>query len=141
MDLDPRVRTALDELASLAPLALLTLGVPGTQRQKIGRLGIASWFAEVRLVNHVETLSKTAALASILATPGWRPHHVVAVGDSVRSDVRAGNENGCRTVLIESGGERSHEIPSGPEERPWRTCSHVAEVPALLREDAGRLPG
>ena len=41
MELDDDVESALDELATLAPLALLTTGHPATQRKKVERLGIA----------------------------------------------------------------------------------------------------
>jgi putative hydrolase of the HAD superfamily len=130
LDLDLRVELALDELAALAPLALFTFGVPATQRLKVERLGIAARFVTLRYVDKERGEDKTQGLAEVLAGTGWAPERVVVVGDSLLGDIAAGLAHGCRTVWVDAGGERSHDVADGV--RPWRTVAHVVEVAGLL---------
>jgi FMN phosphatase YigB (HAD superfamily) len=134
MRLDDDVAAALDELAVLAPLALLTSGHPDTQRRKVDRLGIAARFAECRFVDFRDPGGKTAALGEMLRARGWSPPRTMMVGDRPDGDVRAGNRVGCLTVLVRrEGGEYSRVPASSPDDRPWRTVGHVREVADLVR--------
>jgi len=137
LELDDDARAALDALGALAPLALLTLGDPATQRAKIERLGIAPRFVDLRVVPRDGHRTKVHELADLLAKTGWDPARVAVVGDSLASDVAAGNANGCRTVRVRGGGEWAHEEPRGPHEVPWRTCGRLAQVPELLASGPG----
>ena len=132
LKVDPRVETALVELAEHAPLALLTLGVPRTQQQKIRRLGIEPWFAVIRYLDYTLGHDKAAALRALLAELDWEARRVVVIGDSVKTDIHAANTNGCLSILVNSGGERSCEQPSADTEHPWHICGHVSDVPSLL---------
>jgi putative hydrolase of the HAD superfamily len=133
MTLEPSVDRALDELAETAPLALFTLGHVATQRRKVERLGLARRFVDVRYVDFRGKDGKTEALASILVDRGWTPSRVVVCGDRPDGDVRSGNRNGCLTVLVRrDGGEFAAVAPASPDDVPWRTIAHVAELPALL---------
>lgn len=131
LDLDPRVARALDRLALFAPLALLTLGVPRTQRRKLEELGIDGRFVDREFVDLFGGGTKTAGLARLLDRHGWRAERVVVVGDSLAGDVAAAVANGCPGVLVRAGGERAHDVaPEGV--RPWAAVDHVDELPALL---------
>jgi FMN phosphatase YigB (HAD superfamily) len=134
MTLDADVESALDALRDIAPLALFTMGHVETQRKKLERLGIASRFVDVRLVDFRAPDGKTAALRGILADRGWTAARVVVCGDRPDGDVRAGNVNGCLTVLVRRGdGEFANVAPASKDDVPWRTIAGVAELPALLR--------
>ncbi len=134
MDLDPRVAAALDELSAVAPLVLFTLGHPRTQRWKAERLGLAARFADLRFIDSRSAAGKTETLASILADHRWDASRVVVAGDRRDGDVRAANRNGCVSVLVRAEGtEFANVAAASPEDVPWRTIAHVAELPALLR--------
>jgi FMN phosphatase YigB (HAD superfamily) len=134
MTLEPDVARALDELAAIAPLALYTMGDVMTQHAKVGRLGVAPRFAEVRYVPVHAPGGKTAALSELIAHFAWTPSRVVVCGDRPDADVRAGNRNGCLTVLLRrDGSEFAGVAPESQDDLPWRTIAHVAELPALLR--------
>ena len=131
LDLSPRVERALDELGALAPLALLTYGVPPVQRAKVERLGIGDRFTEQVFVDHDRGESKSDLLAHLLRSQGWDSARVVVVGDSLSSDIAAACDNGCRGVWVDGGGERAGDLAHA-DVRPWRTVHHVEEVTALL---------
>jgi len=131
LELDPRVASALDELAHLAPLALLTFGIPATQRQKVDRLGIADRFVRSRYVDKDGGEDKRGGLADLLSATGWAASRVVMVGDSLLGDIAAGLAAGCLTVWVDGGGERSSD--AAPGVAPWRTIRHVGELAAVLR--------
>jgi FMN phosphatase YigB (HAD superfamily) len=133
MTLEPDVARALDELAEIAPLALLTMGDVMTQRAKVERLGLASRFAEVRYVPFHATGGKTAALSELIAHFGWKPARVVVCGDRPDADIRAANKNGCRGVLVRRAGGEFAAVATSGDDAPWKTISHVSELPALLR--------
>jgi FMN phosphatase YigB (HAD superfamily) len=136
MRLDEETARALDDLARLAPLALLTSGHPPTQRRKVERLGIAERFVEIRIADFRVPGAKTVALGEILAARGWRAPRVVLCGDRPDGDVRAANRNGCRAVLLRrAGGEMEHVAPQCPDDVPWRTIARFSELPALLRAE------
>lgn len=126
---------ALDELAAMAPLALLTLGIPATQRRKIERLGIAGRFAHVVIVDRDGVATKTDALADLLRTTAWRPSRVVVVGDGPSTDIRAGNVNGCLTVRVRGEGENAAVPAEGPGDVAWREVESIDELPALLESE------
>jgi FMN phosphatase YigB (HAD superfamily) len=133
MTLDAAVDSALDELRRVAPLALVTAGDPGTQRRKAERLGLFARFVDLRFLDHRDRGAKTAALALILAERGWRAARTVVCGDRADGDVRAGNANGCLTVLVRRpGGEFAAVAPSSPDDVPWRILRSVVDLPALL---------
>jgi FMN phosphatase YigB (HAD superfamily) len=133
MDLEPAVAKALDELASIAPLALMTSGHVETQRRKVERLGIRGRFVDLRFIDHRLPGGKTEGLASLLATRGWKPARVVVCGDRPDGDVRAANRNGCRAVLVRrEGAEFAAVASSSPDDVPWRTIGRLSELPALL---------
>jgi FMN phosphatase YigB (HAD superfamily) len=133
MALDDDVAAALDALAALAPLALLTAGDPSTQRRKVERLGIASRFVTCRYAG-LQPDPKTRALAELLAERRWDPSRTVVCGDRPDGDVRAANRNGCRAVLVRrEGAEFAAVAPACADDVPWRTIAHVRELPALLR--------
>jgi putative hydrolase of the HAD superfamily len=134
MTLTDDVQRALADLASIAPLVLLTAGNPATQRKKAERLGLASRFAELRFADFRDAGGKTAALASIIADHRWTASRVVMAGDRPDGDVRAGNRNGCLTVLVRRpGAEFANVAPAEPDDVPWRIVRSVSELPALLR--------
>lgn len=139
MRLDDDVAAALDELARIAPLALLTAGDPETQRAKIERLGIGPRFVACRIVDRRGSAGKTEALAELLGELGAARERTLVAGDRPDADVRAANRNGCVAVLVRSeGGEHAGVRPESPDDVPWRTIRHVRELPAVVRE---RFPG
>jgi FMN phosphatase YigB (HAD superfamily) len=133
MTLDPAVDRALDALAAIAPLALLTAGHVATQRRKAERLFLAPRFAEMRFVDHRSPGGKTEGLAALLADRRWKPSRVVVCGDRPDGDIRAANRNGCRGVLVRRDGGEFAAVPTSGDDAPWRTIAGVAELPGLLR--------
>ncbi|MCE9634793.1 MAG: HAD family hydrolase [Planctomycetes bacterium] len=134
MALDDDVAAALDELHTLAPLALLTMGDPSTQRAKSARLGLTRWFCVEEFVAGGAAGGKSDALARLVAGRDWAPSRTVFAGDRPDSDVRAANRVGCRAVLVRRpGAEFSSTRIDTPGDTPWRTISHVRELAALLR--------
>ncbi len=134
--LTPAVAAAFDELAALAPLALLTQGHRPTQQAKIDRLAIASRFECVVIVDGLVADAKVGALERLLHERGWRAEQVVVCGDRPTSDIRAANRNGCRGVLVRrEGSERAGERANSPSDEPWRTLVCVEELPALLQRE------
>lgn len=134
MRLDDDVAAALDELRSIAPLALLTYGDEATQRAKAARLGLAARFTIMEFVTADVTGGKTAALAAIVTRERWRAPNVVFAGDRLDGDVRAANRCGCRGVWVRREGTEFAALrPEGPLDTPWRTIEHVRELPGILR--------
>ena len=133
MALDAAIDAALGVLARVAPLALLTSGHPRTQQGKIDRLGLAPRFETLRIVVHRDAGGKTAALAGLIAERRWDPSRVVVCGDRPDGDVRAGNRNGCLTVLVRrKGAEFANVATASPDDVPWRIVGSVTELPLLL---------
>ncbi len=133
MSLDPSVSRALDELAAVAPLALITMGDVMTQRAKVERLDVARRFAEVRYVSAHAPGGKTAALSELIVHFRWNSSRVVVCGDRPDSDVRAANKNGCVAVLVRRDGAEFASVPASGDDAPWRTIASVAELPGLLK--------
>lgn len=134
MRLDDDVESALDELAALAPLALLTTGHPATQRKKVERLGIADRFVACGFVDFKDAGGKTDALRALIAERVWEPRRTVMCGDRPDGDVLAGNRNGCLSVLVRRAGTEFASVATdSPELTPWQTIGHVRELAALLR--------
>jgi FMN phosphatase YigB (HAD superfamily) len=91
----------------------------------------------LRFVDFRDAGGKTDALRSLLAEQAWDPRRVVMAGDRPDGDVRAGNRNGCLTVLVRrDGGEFACVAPECPDDVPWRTVTHVDELAGVLRERA-----
>lgn len=132
LELDPRVDVALQELSSIAPLALLTQGVERTQRAKIARLGIAGRFEAVVVVTSAERHAKADALRALLGRLGRQPQRVVVVGDRLASDIHAANACGCRGIRVLAG-EGRFDRPTTRLEMPWAEVEHVDQVAGLLR--------
>jgi FMN phosphatase YigB (HAD superfamily) len=139
ISLDEDTAAALDDLATLAPLALLTTGDPPTQRAKAERLGLSRWFAVEEFVGFDAPGGKAEALRRLVAAHGWTPARTVFAGDRPDGDVRAANRAGCLAVLVRREGAEFSEVRAdGPEGVPWRTIGHVRELPALLRAELAR---
>lgn len=132
LEIAPRTTQALDALGGMAPLALLTTGDPPTQRRKIERAGIAHRF-DATVIAPLGGEGKTHALAGLLADRGWDGARVATVGDRMRSDIRAGNANGCVTVLVRSpGAEFAAETPRDAADEPGHVCADLLEAAEWL---------
>jgi FMN phosphatase YigB (HAD superfamily) len=133
LELDARAARALDLMAELAPLALLTTGDEATQRRKVERLGIAARFEEL-VFAPFRGGGKTTMLGELIERRGWRGERAVVVGDRARSDVRAGNAHGCLTVLVRrAGNEFAAETPRDACETPDHVCPDLLAAAELLQ--------
>ena len=131
--LDADVVVALNRLRDLAPLCLLTTGDEATQRAKAEQLGLDAFFTVREFVPLGSAGGKVAALDRLLTKHGWRPGRVVFAGDRLDGDVRAANRCGCVAVWVRrDGAEFAAMRPTSDDDRPWRTISHVRELPPLL---------
>jgi putative hydrolase of the HAD superfamily len=133
----PGVADAVAALAPRVPLVLFTKGRDDEQRAKFARSGLASAFADVRVVAE----KRAEVYAEECARRGIPPDRAWMVGNSPRSDVNPARRAGLRTVLVPHDAPWHRELePLAPEGRhPVLVASSFADVPRLVapgRRDA-----
>lgn len=122
----PGVTEALERLAALAPLVLITKGDLFHQEAKLAASGLGHHFAAVEIVS-----TKTAATyARVFARHGAAPDRCVMAGNSVRSDVLPVIEAGGYAALVPYPIVWAHESAEAPHGHPrFRECATLAELP------------
>lgn len=135
----PGVPEILRGLQDRYRLFLVTAGDPGTQEQKVRRLGLEKEFEEVVYVNTFQGETKEGAFRNLLQRHRLDGADCIAVGDRVDGEIRAGLALGMRTIRLRQG-EYAHLEPCGPEETPDHTLDSIRGLPALIRSlETGQL--
>lgn len=125
---------ALERLATIAPLVLITKGDLFHQESKLAASGLGAFFTGVEIVSE-----KTAdTYARAFARHGVAPEQALMAGNSVRSDVLPALEAGCEAVLIPYPLVWAHEAAQAPHEHPrYRCCGSLGALADWLDSRAG----
>ncbi len=118
----PGVQQALERLAELAPLVLVTKGDMFHQESKLAASGLGSFFADVAVVSEKtpETYQR------LLARHGVPAAQALMAGNSVRSDVLPALAAGWRAVLVPYPLVWAHEDAPAPLDHPlYRECASL----------------
>jgi putative hydrolase of the HAD superfamily len=120
----------LAELATLAPLALITKGHEEVQRARIEHSGLAQYFSYVGVVERAD--KQWADFQAALDALGGKAEASWSVGDSVASDIVPAEQLGFRTVLFSNPTwllEHSDEVPATTV-----TVTTITDTTAVVRE-------
>jgi putative hydrolase of the HAD superfamily len=121
----PGVTEALERLAEIAPLVLITKGDMFHQESKLAASGLGRFFSGVEIVS--EKSAETYRRA--FARHGVRPEHALMAGNSVRSDILPALEAGCFAVLIPYPLVWAHEEAAAPLGDPrFRQCDSMTAL-------------
>ena len=121
----PGVTEALERLAEIAPLVLITKGDMFHQESKLAASGLGRFFSGVEIVS--EKSAETYRRA--FARHGVRPEHALMAGNSVRSDILPALEAGCFAVLIPYPLVWAHEEAPPPLGDPrFRQCDSMTAL-------------
>jgi putative hydrolase of the HAD superfamily len=121
----PGTDEALERLAAVAPLVLITKGDLFHQESKLAASGLGRHFHGVEIVSE-----KTAdTYRRAFARHGATPEQALMAGNSVRSDVLPALEAGCQAVLIPYPLVWEHEAAAAPHGHPrFRECASLAAL-------------
>jgi len=129
----PGVAEALDRLAKIAPLVLITKGDLFHQESKLAASGLGSFFTGVEIVS--EKTAETYRRA--FARHGVAPEHALMAGNSLRSDVLPALEAGCFAVLIPYPLVWAHEAADAPTgQARYRECESMTALADWLGGEA-----
>ena len=134
----PGVDEALERLAALASLVLITKGDLFHQEQKLAASGLGRFFSGVEIVSE-----KTAeTYRRIFTRYGAAPGRALMAGNSVRSDILPALEAGAYAALIPYPLVWAHEAALAPTHHPrFQELATLAELPAWIGKlDAASLP-
>jgi putative hydrolase of the HAD superfamily len=121
----PGVAEALERLAKVAPLVLITKGDLFHQESKLAASGLGRFFTGVEIVS--EKTAETYRRA--FARHGVATEHALMAGNSVRSDVLPALEAGCAAVLIPYPLVWAHEDAPLPDANPrFRQCDSMTAL-------------
>ena len=118
----PGVAQALERLAAVAPLVLITKGDMFHQESKLAASGLGRFFSGVEIVSEksAETYSRAFIRHGVL------PEHALMAGNSVRSDILPALEAGCAAVLIPYPLVWAHEdAPAPAGHARFRQCDSM----------------
>jgi putative hydrolase of the HAD superfamily len=116
---------ALDDLAALAPLVLVTKGDLWHQEAKLAASGLGERFTGVEIVSD----KKAETYARIFARHGVAPEEAVMAGNSMRSDVLPALEAGAWAAFVPFELCWSHETAEAPTGHPrYRELANLAEL-------------
>ena len=124
----PGVQQALERLAGLAPLVLVTKGDMFHQESKLAASGLGSFFADVAVVSEKtpETYQRLLARHGALAA---QADQALMAGNSVRSDVLPALAAGWQAVLVPYPLVWAHEDAPAPAGHPrYRECASLGAL-------------
>ena len=125
----PGVGVALERLASVAPLVLITKGDMFHQESKLAASGLGRWFSGVEIVSE----KTPATYRRSFERHGCRPEAALMAGNSIRSDILPALEAGCAAVLIPYPLVWAHEAATAPVEHPrYAECASLGALADLL---------
>lgn len=137
-DVAPGIPAALERLAAMAPLAVVT-SKPGVfARPILERLDLLRHFTAVHapeadLVAEPKTITLARALADLV--PDADPARVVMIGDR-HHDVDAGHANGTRTIAVTWGTGTREELEAAA---PDAIATDPSELPTLVASVVGQV--
>lgn len=92
---------------------LVTTGFSDLQWSKIERMGIKADFKEIHVVDpDISSKTKKDVFADILQRKGYAVSEVWVVGDDPVSEIRAAQELGIETALLDKSGQHGEETAS-----------------------------
>ena len=112
----------LKRLANKHELFLISRNEP-SRKDRFEKLGIKDYFKKIRFVDekNIETFKDLIGDSK----------KVFVVGDSIKDEIRTGNELGLITVRFKNG-KFASEIPASPEEEPMFTISEITELEKII---------
>ena len=121
----PGVAQALQRLAAIAPLVLITKGDLFHQESKLAASGLGRHFSGVEVVSE-----KTAdTYRAVFERHGVAPEQALMAGNSVRSDILPALAAGCRAVLVPYPLVWAHEEAQAPVDDPrFCICDSLDEL-------------
>jgi putative hydrolase of the HAD superfamily len=123
------VGEALDALADLAPLVLVTKGDLWHQEAKLAASGLGERFAGVEIVSD----KKPETYRRIFERHGVAPHEAVMAGNSMRSDILPALEAGAWAAYVPFELCWSHETADAPVGHSrYRELASLAELPGWI---------
>ena len=121
----PLVAEALERLARIAPLVLITKGDLFHQESKLAASGLGRFFSGVEIVSEKTPHTYRRAFAR----HGVAPEQALMAGNSIKSDVLPALEAGCFAVLIPYPLVWAHEAAHAPDANPrYRECASMAAL-------------
>jgi len=105
---------------------LVTRGDPRIQRKKIDILGIKDAFDDIEVCATSE--DKKKCFERVITKYNKLPGDVIVVGDRIDSEIKYGNELGCRTILIAKGGKYASLAPKDKREQPTHTIESLDKL-------------
>ena len=128
----PKVRETLTALKGKFPLMVITKGDLLDQSAKIKRSGLEGFFKIIEIVNDKDE----ETYLSILEDHHINPHHLLMVGNSIRSDILPILNIGGKAVYIPSETTWSHEIVPdfNADNHGFFELTHMGELPELIKE-------
>lgn len=124
----PGGEQALNQLAEMYRLGMVTNGIPDVQRTKIDNTGIASKFDAIVISGELAIGKPQPAIYQhALDLIGSTAEETIMVGDSFPRDVVGAQAFGLRAVWISMG----REVPDSDTD-PWMVVESLAELPDRL---------
>lgn len=105
-DVKPDIAAALDVLAKIAPLHIVTGGADSVQQFRIDNLPFKDKFASCTIIPKKDAAVYTAVAGKL----GLDPADIIMIGDSLKSDVLPAVEAGMRAVWVEALNSPLHEV-------------------------------
>ena len=127
----PGVAEAIERLAGLGRLVLITKGDLFHQEAKLAGSGLGGHFSGVEIVSQ-----KTPdTYAAIFRRHGTAPAQALMAGNSVRSDILPPLEAGAWAALVPYPLVWSHEAADAPADHPrFRELATLADLPGWIAE-------
>ena len=112
----------LKRLAGKHELFLISRNEP-SRKDKFEKLGIKNYFKKIRFVDekNAETFKELISDSK----------NVLVVGDSIRDEIKTGNNLGLITVRLKNG-KFSNEISVSLEEKPTFNISEITELEKII---------
>ena len=127
----PRVSEAIEQLAALGRLVLITKGDLFHQEAKLAASGLGSWFSGVEIVSE----KSADTYRRIIDRYAVVPDAFLMAGNSVRSDILPVLEAGGYAALVPYPMVWSHEAAEPPDGHPrYREVETLAGLPPWIRE-------
>jgi putative hydrolase of the HAD superfamily len=128
------VREAVEELAGVFPLILVTKGDLLHQESKLASSGLGHLFQGIEVVSEKDA----RIYRNLIARHGIAADHFVMVGNSLRSDILPALEAGAHAVYVPYEISWVHEqvppevMAASVDHARWHQIAQIRELPGLL---------
>ena len=131
-ELYPGAIDVLDEVDSIATLALITNGIGQVQRDRIGRLGLERYFDAIVISGEVGTAKPGGRIFDLCFDALGSPDRAttVIIGDSLSSDMQGGIDYGIGTIWFDK-----HRSPT-PDKPIDHHINALSQIPGIVRGTA-----